>query len=1130
MQLDCHFKAPAIGDFISTRSLPAKSPYGRNKEGRFRRKIFLVMKMTTILLTVVCLQISAKGLSQQVSLSLRNVPLERVFHEIRVQTGYNFVYNDDWLQSARKISIKVDKMPLSGVLDICFRDQPFTYTIIRQTISLQLRQALPRPDTTVKQQPGFKVGGTVTGETGDALPGVTIILKGTTTGTTTDANGKYTIHVLQVGDTLSASYIGFEKQDIHVNGRTAINIQLKAAARSMEEVVVVGMSNKQTRRSITGAVATIQTKELKQSPVANLSNALAGRLPGLITVQTSGEPGADAADLYIRGIGTYGNTAPLVVIDGLPRAQADFNQLDANEIESVTILKDATSSALYGIQGANGVIVVTTKRGEANQKPLISFTAQQAVQQPVRLPSMMGAYDQAIYFRDLDKNGDQPQRFSDDVLQQIKDGSNPYLYPNVNWFDELLKKSSQQNQYNINVSGSTSIMRYFVSGSYVKQGTLLKYDDEFKDNYGVKSKFDRYNFRSNIDLDATPMLHLRVDLAGRLENRTGPGPGFGEVFSEITGRSPSAQPVFNPNGTLGAGSGLEIPYHQNPYGMITRSGYYTNYTNVMYGTLSAKHDLDFITKGLSAQLFFSFENDNYKSTVRSQAFDSYWYKGLDNNDAPIYQQIGIASRLTTDGSSSIERYNYLDMRLNYTRTFGPHAVTGQLLGNRTLRVINDELPYAYQGVSGHFTYSYKSRYFAEVNMGYNGSENFPADRRYGFFPAFSAGWVLSDENFLKHSSWLTFLKLRGSYGIAGNDKIGGDRWLFISDFAPGPGFRLGISPIAVPGYDENRVGNHFVTWERSAKSNIGIDMTLTPKGEIQFSFDVFNEKRTNILTAPGTVPDYVGITGLAPRNSGVVQNHGFEGEIRLNKTLGKVKVFANIQLTYARNKVLENDLPKPAFPYQNLKNHEVGYTLGYKALGFFTSEEDIAKSPLQQFSDKVIPGDIKYLDVNGDGIINAFDRVPVQIQNVPRYVGGLSMGAAYRGFDISLLLNGASGGGSYVNMYPGSLLQLQRWTAENPAGAKVPVAHSSGNNTLVSDMFVQQTDYLKLRNAEIGFELPAKLLQPFRIQYIRFYMNGQNLLIWDKLWVKDRDPESSGSAAINYPLQRIMNLGVNVKF
>ena len=352
--------------------------------------------------------------------------------------------------------------------------------------------------------------------------------------------------------------------------------------------------------------------------------------------------------------------------------------------------------------------------------------------------------------RDMDMNDGQTERYTPEVLDIIKNGSDPYLYPNVNWFDEILKKNSMQSQYNINISGSAlGKLRYFISGSYVNQGTLLKHQDIFEKNYGVKSKFDRYNFRSNVDLDATSMLNIRIDLAGRLETRVGPGSDFSNVFSVITTRSPSSQPVFNPDGTLGAGSALEIPFQQNPYGIVTQSGYYTRHTNVMSGTLSAKHKLDFITKGLSAQVYFSFESNNYQHTTRLQSFDSFWYKGKDATGEAIYQPHSVKSRLSTTDSRWVERYTYLDVRLNYDRTFAEkHQISAQLLGNRTLRSQNAELPYAYQGISSRIAYNFDTRYYLEANIGYNGSENFPPKKRYGFFPSFSAGWVLSDEKFI----------------------------------------------------------------------------------------------------------------------------------------------------------------------------------------------------------------------------------------------------------------------------------------------------------------------------------------------------------------------------------------------
>ncbi|MEJ5962198.1 TonB-dependent receptor [Pedobacter immunditicola] len=1082
------------------------------------------MKMIMFLLTVCFLQSAIATNGQQVSIRVKNTPVKQVLYSLSQQSGYDFIYDAKLLNELAPVTLNLNKVSLKEALDKCFAEYPKEFYFNKDK-TIVIKQKKANPFQIVKQQ---SITGRVVEENGETLVGVSVQIKGTRQGTVTNKDGAFQINARK-GDVLMFSYIGFKQQEILIDNDNHIEVLLVKESGELGEVVIVAMGNQQTKRSITGAVATIQTKELKQSPVANLSNALAGRLPGLISVQTSGEPGNDAAALFIRGIGTYGNTGPLVVLDGLPRSSHDFNQIDANEIESVTILKDAASSALYGIQGANGVIVVTTKRGGANQEPLINFNAQYAIQEPVRLPKMLSAFQQAELYKELDRNTGQPERYSDNVMQIIKDGSEPFLYPNVNWFDAILKESSIQSQYNANISGSAKNVRYFISGSYYSQGTLLKHGEEFSDNYGMNTKFDRYNFRSNVDLDATKRLQIRVDLAGRLENQIYPSSGFNTIFNEISGRSPSAQPVFNPDGSIGAGSNLEIPFRANPYGMVTRNGYFTGYSNTMNGTISAKHDLDFITKGLNAQMYFSFLNSNYKHTSRTQNFDSFWYQGEDNSGDVKYQQIGIKSFLSTAGGASIERHNYLDFRLKYDRNIGDHSVAAQVLGNRTLKLINDELPYAYQGVSGHFTYGYKSKYYAEVNLGYNGSENFPKGRRYGFFPAFSAGWILNEETLLKDAAWLGLLKIRGSYGLVGNDKIGGARWLYISDFATGGGHVFGITPSGVPGYNENRVGNAFVTWERSEKTNFGFDMELFKNNAVQLTVDVFREKRENILTPPGNVPAYVGIWNLAARNSGVVQNEGFEAELKLNHHIGKLRLFTNIQLTYAKNKVLQNDQPKPAFDYQDLNGYSVGYVLGYKTSGYFRDLDDIANSPKQTFSDKVIPGDIKYLDYNKDGVINTADRVPIQIQNMPTYVGGVSVGGSYKGFDFSVLFNGAKGGTSYVSMYPGSPLFLDRWTPNNQ-DARVPVANNSVNNlSVLNDKFIQKTDYLKIRNAEVGFELPKKLLSGIKVKYARFYVNGQNLHTWDTLWLKDRDPEAP-SGALKYPILRITNFGVNVKF
>lgn len=989
------------------------------------------------------------------------------------------------------------------------------------------------------------ITGIVQDVNGEPIIGASVIQDKTSNGVITGVDGSFSLNVPE-GAKVVIACLGYQDNVITVGKQTNFVITLQDSAEFLEEVVVVGMNNRQTRRSITGAVSTIQTKELVQSPVANISNALAGKLPGLITVQSSGEPGADAANLYIRGLGTYGSSAPLVVIDGLPRNKADFDMLDPNEIESITILKDASSSSLYGIQGANGVVVVSTRRGGGNAKPKISFTVQQALQQPIRLPETMSSYQQALYHRATDFNDGQPMRYTDEVLEIIKSGSDPYQYPNTNWFDVVLKEHSWQQQYNINISGSAgkdNRVNYFISGSYINQGTLLNHEDVFRKNYGVNSKYDRYNFRSNVDVQATKRLNIRIDLAGRLETRVGPSESFPYVFQVITTRKPSSQAIYNPDGTLAAGSALEIPYQNNPYGVITQSGYYTNQSNVMYGTVSAKYDLDFITDGLTVQAYFSFENTNNLNRIWRQSFEQFWYRGLDKDGNDFYQDYTTKGRLAASTSSYVERYTYYDIRLNYDKTFGKHQVNAQLLGNRTLKNLQyQEYLYAYQGLSARAAYNYAQRYFLEINLGYNGSENFPPGKRYGVFPAFSAGWVLSDEPWLNSPDWLKILKIRGSYGTVGNDQIGGDRFLFITEFGPGgthahagaatiypSGYYFGTTnggTLAAGGHNEIRVGNEYVTWEKAKKANVGFDLSLFHNNAVNLTFDYFYEKRDNILTAAGSVPDYVGIDNVAPRNSGKVLNQGLEAELRIMKQVSRdFSFFANFQVTYAKNKVLENDQPTPKFDYQDLRGYEIGYDLGYKSLGYFKDQADIDNSPKQNLGLDPIPGDVKYQDTNNDGIVDVDDRVPIKCFSVPTFTGGLSLGINWKGFDFSMMFSGATGGTARLWAYDSSIINLQRWTESNK-DALLPIAHTSANNNVTSDWNLMSTDYLKLRNIELGYTIPSHLLNRIKISSARVYINGQNIAVWDKMWLKDRDPESAGSGTLPYPLQRIFNIGL----
>lgn len=1097
------------------------------------RKTVLLMNLSVFLLLITMFQVLAVGtVAQTITLSEKNIPLAQVLDKITSQSGFYFLYDDESIQNEEVISIEMKEVSLDNALDRLFASTRLQYTKKGKTIVIKPSLAKPQKTAPTRNQETQDkiISGQVLDEHGNAVEGVTVLVKGTTSAATTNDEGRYQIHVPSGGNILVFSNIGFETMELAIEDQSTWNVTLHSAISSLDEVVVVGMNIRQTKRSLTGAMSQIETKELKQSPVANLNNALAGRLPGLISVQSTGEPGNDQSNLYIRGIGTYGsNTAPLIVVDGLPRGQGSFSQIDPNEVESVSILKDASSSALYGIQGANGVIVVTTKRGAANQKTAIDFTGQFSSAQPIRLPEYMDLYNSALYYNENDINTGLSPRFHESALESIREGTEPYLYPDVNWLDEILRDQANQSQYNVNISGSSDHVRYFASGSYLNQGTLLNHGDVFKANYGLSPKFDRYNFRSNIDINATKRLDVQIDLAGRLEQRAGPSSGFGHVFSAISLLPRFAMPLFNPDGSLGNGSEVLHPYEPNPYGQVTQGGYYQDFTNVLYGTLSAKHDLDFITDGLSIQSYFSFENNNRKHTARTQNFDSFWYRGNDQHHNPVYQQFRVFSRLSTSGWSSIERSNYVDVRLTYDKQFGKSDVTAQLLGNRTLRVLNDELPYAYQGISSRLVYGYDKKLFLEANLGYNGSENFPPDKRYGFFPSFSMAWIATNEAFMSGQNIIEYLKLRGSYGIVGNDNIGGQRWLYITDFGPGGGYPFGNSFNWASGYDESRVGNSYITWEQAIKSNVGFEASFFQDDILNVNIDVFHERRTNILTTPGTVPDYIGISNLAPRNSGEVVNRGIDGEVRLNKRWGDFGFFTNLNLTYAKNKILKNDQPTPAHPYQDLRGYSIGYELGYEAIGFFESEEDIANSPVQRFSSSVLPGYLKYVDQNGDGVVDSYDRVPIRIFNIPELMGGVSLGINYKQFDVSMLFNGALGG--TILRQPRDLdpIQLERWTPENKLNAKAVVASNAENNKVTSTFYLESTDYLKLRNMEMGFVFPTRWTNFVKVASGRLFINGQNLLVFDRLKIKDRDPETWGGAAIPYPVQRVFNIGLNVK-
>ncbi|MBK1440964.1 TonB-dependent receptor [Parapedobacter sp. ISTM3] len=980
----------------------------------------------------------------------------------------------------------------------------------------------------------IEVSGTVTDAEGP-VAGVSVTLKGApSVGTKTDENGAYSLSVPENG-TLVFSYVGYVTAEEPLAGRRLISVTLATDDNQMDEVVVVAFGQ-QKKVSLTGAISTVGTRELRQSPVANLSNALAGRLPGLITFQPSGEPGRDLSNLYIRGVSTFSNAGPLVVVDGV--LGRDFAQLDPNEVESISILKDASATAVYGVRGANGVILVTTRRGVASDRPTISFSSELGYQSPTRLPDYLSSYDYARLYNEALANDFLPPKYSEQDLEYYRIGADPYLYPNTDWFDVFMRDFTPMSRANLNINGGGDRVRYFVSASALFQNGMYNFND--LNEYNTNAKFNRYNFRSNIDIDLNKNFSVGLDLAGRVENRNYPGKDTWHIF-EILNRIPPSYPIYNADGSL-AGDGLNP---DNPMGMIAHSGYRNLYGNFLQGTYRMAHKLDFITEGLSARGAFAFDG----------AFD---YNINASKDYAVYQlrEDGGYNQFRNDTELGIGKgYAYdrtvnLEFALDYSRTFGEHQVTGLFLYNLNRRVEHDDaynIPFGYLGYVGRITYAYKNTYFGEVNMGYNGSEQFPKGQRFGFFPSLSMGWVVSNENFMEgQDRFISFLKLRGSYGEVGNDRFGSRRFLYQQTYGGSSGYRFGLNQAGYDGFGEGQLANHDITWERAKKANVGIELGLA-QDRIFLTADVFQERREDILTTRGTISEILGRSGgdLPPVNIGVVRNRGLDMELTYRTRATDTWNFSvSGNLTFARNKILFMDEEPRQYDYQYRTGKPVGQPFGWVAIGFFQSQEDIDNSPRQTFvsQESLRPGDIKYQDINNDGVIDANDQVAIGYNGgVPELMFGLSSRISYKSLDFSFLFQGAGRSSVFLDNFPvwefrggnGKAVRwhLDRWTPETAETATYPrlFVGDNSNNHRFGTFWMRKRDYLRLKNVELGYTLASNFIKDLRIQNIRLYANAYNLFTWDQ--AKITDPElPSWSGNNDYPQQRVINFGITANF
>ncbi|WP_349317597.1 TonB-dependent receptor [Chitinophaga sp. MM2321] len=994
------------------------------------------------------------------------------------------------------------------------------------------------------QEPRLLTGKVIDAATNEPIPGASIAVSGAANTSISNDKGEFTINVA-LGKTLAVSYIGYTTSLHLVGANLHPVIKLKTALGELADVVVVGYGQ-QKKESVVAAISTMKATGLKQTPAANIGIALAGRLPGLSVLQRSGVPGGEQLEFYIRGRSTVNGQQPLMLVDGVER---DFTALDPREVESISILKDASATAVYGVRGANGVIMVTTRRGHSG-KPIIDITMEQSWQSPTRMPKMTSAYDYAVLRNQVETQNGRPVIYDDVALGHYQKGDFKELYPVRDFVSEFMKDGFPMRRVNVNVSGGSDRMRYFTTVGYLFQEGIFK-TEKFSDyDYDPTSKANRVNFRSNFDIDVNKSLKMFLNVSGYMQKKNDPVvvPNNGDYLSDVNGYSVVLSSLISTpnnyhNDVTPDGEVLSTPLkggniNNVPYGMLNRSGFRNTLTNQVTTTLGAEQALDFITKGLSAKVVASYDATAINQQVRQRSYQLFEAKAAPNNpDSVIYQPTGTMTNSTLSDAQYQSQWNLLniDASVNYKRSFGLHDVTGMLLFNRYQRVINIQLPFNYVGYVGRVTYGYNDKYLAEVNFGYNGSEQFAPGHKMGFFPSFSVGWVASNESFLQEAApWLTFAKLRASYGQVGNDNMNGARFAFLTLWN---------------GSYESQIGNKELTWEKANKSNVGLETRLFKN--FTLDVDVFYEKRNNILiAATGLVPTGMfgtgGVynSGIIPKvNAGQIENKGFELSGGYQKTIGSdFRIDVRLNGAYNQNKVLymsEVLLPEEYTYRLRSTGYRLGQPFGYKTAGFFNTQKEIDEWYDQTgVGAKPKLGDLKYMDTNGDNVITEQDQVPLGNPEMPQWTFGAAMSLQYKGFDFSMLWQGVAKrsylltGQRIFETYNFNEWHKEAWSQER-YDAGLPITYprldpGSNASKLTSDFWYVDGSYIRLKNLEIGYTLPHKISDRIGATSIRVYANGLNLLTFDRYPVKYQDPEQNNE--LMYPVFKAYNAGVNVSF
>lgn len=1002
------------------------------------------------------------------------------------------------------------------------------------------------------QNKTIKVSGTVTDEQNQPLIGVNVTIQGVTGfGTTTDVDGKYTIE-MEPYNRLVFSYIGFVEQEVLIKEQTKQNVVLKEDdATSLDEVIITG-TGVQKKLTVTGAVTQISMDDIASTSTSNLTNMLAGNVPGVMAMQSSGQPGKNTSEFWVRGISTFGaGSSALVLVDGFPR---DLNEISIEDIESFTVLKDASTTAIYGSKGANGVILITTKKGKAG-KVNVDAKFEAAYNTRTMTPTFADGYSYASMMNEALITRNQEPEYSAEELEILKLGLDPDLYPNVDWQDLLLRNGAMTYRGSLNLSGGGNTARYFISGSYLNEQGMYKVDENIKKDYDTNANSQLYNYRMNVDVDITKTTLVKVGVSGSLRKMNEPGRAI-NVWEALMRQNPIEIPAMYSDGRFPTRG---VDADTNPWVLTTQTGYNETWENKIQTNITLEQKLDFITKGLSFVGRFGYDTNN-GSNIRRMKMPELYKANKQRNEAGelVFNRIAAEQKMSQESGSSGSRYEYLEAELHYNRGFKDHNIGATLKYNQNSSIstvgiggdIINGIARRNQGLAGRVSYNWKNRYFADFNFGYNGSENFAKGHQFGFFPAMSAAWNVAEEGFIRNNAkWINMFKIRYSYGKVGNDNLGA-RFPYLYTIA---GVDRGYQ-WADLGYNKSYTGlaytslaNNNVTWEIATKHDLGIDLALF-NDKFGLTVDYFNEYREGIYMTRNYVSYMVGLNGLAPTaNVGKVSSEGFDGNFHFNQKLGEWDLTLRGNITYSKNTIEDRDEENAYYKYQLQKGYRVNQARGLIAAGMFSDYEEIRNYPTQQFGE-VMPGDLKYKDVNGDGIVDGGDVVAIGATERPNLIYGVGLSARWKSFDFNVHFQGA-GKSSYCIQGPSVYAFSQkevgnilpdlvdgRWIDSSISGTEATMNPNASyprlsyggnsNNYRASTFWLRNGSYLRLKTLEIGYNLPQKWVNKIYSKNIRLFFIGTNLLTFSefKLW----DPEMGSTTGAHYPLAKTFSFGFNI--